>query len=244
MSPSRIAFKAGIDRAKRHNNERQAGPMTHSEPGSDLAWRELQSLLDAELQRLPEKYREPFVLCCLEGNTRERSRLAARLERRYGGRPAGPARKLLQQRLARRGVTLSAVLCAMTLAMEAAAAPAALMQATLQTAVLYATDSAVGGVLTTTVAALAAEVTKAMVVTKAKLGVAILLAVGFLAAGFGLLRQQLNAKQETNPPAEKSSCIRPGQASTNPATGRPTHCPQGESEGHGCHQGARPEPCR
>ncbi len=71
----RIAFKAGIDRAKRHNNERQAGAMTHSEPSSDLAWRELQNLLDAELQRLPEKYREPFVLCCLEGNTRSEAAL-------------------------------------------------------------------------------------------------------------------------------------------------------------------------
>jgi RNA polymerase sigma factor (sigma-70 family) len=70
-------------------------------PEEEAAWKELRTLLDDEVRRLPEKYRAVFVLCYLQGRTNEEA--AAEL-----GCPAGTvmsrlarARARLQRRLAR-----------------------------------------------------------------------------------------------------------------------------------------------
>src|SRR3984957_13090669 len=102
-----------------------------SAAADDATWRDLSPILDEELCRLPARYRDPVVLCYLEGRThaeaaRElgcpKGTVAVRLMR---------ARKLLQKRLTRRGVTLASGILA------AAAAPpasAALVARTLRTA--------------------------------------------------------------------------------------------------------------
>jgi RNA polymerase sigma factor (sigma-70 family) len=95
----RTARKARADAARRAGPERQSEPMSTADPVHEAAWRELRARLDEEINRLPDKYRLPVVLCYLEGKTNEE---AARLL----GWPTGSmsarlsrGRELLRERL-------------------------------------------------------------------------------------------------------------------------------------------------
>jgi RNA polymerase sigma factor (sigma-70 family) len=177
-------------------------------------WDDVQSVLDEEIQRLREPFRAAFVLCVLEGKSGPRA--AAELGVKEGTvcSRLRRARQLLQKRLARRGIKLGAVLAALSVVEGAgrASVTAALVDTALRIGLSVAAGNSAAGVIPSHIAALAAGVTRAMFVSKAKIGVAVLFAVGLFAAGVGALAHQALASPEstvsTRPQAAESHAKR------------------------------------
>ena len=116
----RVAVKARAAGRTRARKEKEAG-VAPAEPSAppDLSWREACALLHAELDRLPDRYRLPLLLCYLEGKTRDEAAAVLKVSPGTVKGRLERGRELLRDRLARRGVALSAGLLA------AVAAPAA-----------------------------------------------------------------------------------------------------------------------
>jgi len=142
--------------------------------------------LHEEVDRLPDHYRRPVVLCDLEGHSYEE---AARLL----GCPVGTVRsrlargrERLRDRLVRRGLPSAEQSIIPDIAPKTM--PAALLKSTIETVL----QAQVGGALTagavsTSVTALAEGVLRAMLLTKIKTTIALTLAVGASVVGLGLL---------------------------------------------------------
>ena len=139
----RTSRKAKTMSARRREREREAHTLRESSSDAVL-WDDLRPILDEELDRLDEKYRAPIVLCYLEGKSYEEA--AKQL-----GCPSGTvsgrldrARKMLRDRLARRGVDLTATALVALLAQNArAAVPPELVVATVQNALTPAASTLV-----------------------------------------------------------------------------------------------------
>ncbi len=139
-------------RRRRHEQQAAAGrdEAVEQEFGNDWA-----TVLHDEIARLPGRYREPVVLCHLEGLSCEET--ATRLNCPVGTVKSRLARgrQRLRVRLERRGLAPAVGLLGAVVGAEAAAAvPTALIQSTSRIAVLCA---AVPGVVSPTVVALANE---------------------------------------------------------------------------------------
>ncbi len=192
----RTALKAKRSAARRRHHEaklHQRTPPVSACP----AWDDLQAVLDAEIQRLPEAFREAFVLCVLEGKTVAAA--AAELGVKEGTLSwrLTRARQRLQQQLARRSIQLAALLAVACIADSVrATVPAELARSAIRFGLLGAAGGPAVEPIPPVVAALAAGVSRAMFLTKAKIATIVLLATGLLVAAAGaLLHQQVAARE-------------------------------------------------
>src|SRR5262245_60527984 len=178
-------------------------------PMDELTWRELRQTLHEELERLPQSYRLPLILCYMEGQTQEEAArqlgwtsgvLKGRLDR---------GRALLRRRLTRRGLALAVPLLATSLSQNTAL-PAALVEVTARSATSLLSGQAITAGVSAHAAALARGGVKALV-TRLRLGVVLALVV--VAAGGGLApylareapRTPVPASEHADPPGPEAS---------------------------------------
>jgi RNA polymerase sigma factor (sigma-70 family) len=104
------------------------------DPSCDLdavEWREVRRLLDDELNRLPDRWRWPLVLCYLDGLTRDEAARQLGWSLRTLHRRLDEARQRLRARVIRRGLGPAALAVAVLSAGELRSdVPAALLRAT------------------------------------------------------------------------------------------------------------------
>jgi RNA polymerase sigma factor (sigma-70 family) len=213
----RIALRARAQTAARRQRERRAPTMPRGSALDELTWKELRGVLDEEIGRLPEKFRAPLVLCCLEGRSYEeaarelgcpRSSLAKRLTR---------ARDLLSRQLRQRDIALAASGLAAALAGHSTAAtvPALLTINTVKAAARVAAgQTAPAACISRHALILAEEAMQPTFGGKARL-VALALAIGLALGGgwtaLGALAPEPAAVEtaQTPPPAgDKTSPAR------------------------------------
>jgi RNA polymerase sigma factor (sigma-70 family) len=180
-----VALRARAASARRRSQERQVVDMPRADCRTEEVWRDLQPVLDDELNRLPDKYREPVLLCYVQGKTNEEAARLLRLPVGTVKSRLSRARDLLKGRLSRRGVTLATGVLAAVLAERASAAvPNRLLATTIHTTLLLAAGPAAGPAAPAV--ALAEGALKAMFATRFKIASSVLLAVGVFAVAVGV----------------------------------------------------------
>src|SRR5262245_23811070 len=193
----RVAMRAKRDAARRRKHEGRAQPRANP-AGWESAWRELQVVLDEEVEQLAPVYRAAFVLCCLDGLSIQAAAKRLGVNENTLFSRLARARKQLRERLAGRGISLSAVLAALAVSgVGRAAVPAALARTAVQASWLGAVDAVTG--FSAKALLLAEGVTRTMIPNKYKLASVLLLTLCALGTGLGVLARPAPADKEPLP---------------------------------------------
>jgi RNA polymerase sigma factor (sigma-70 family) len=193
----RVAVRSRADLARRNAHEKSgaeeaAMAASSSEPDFDRA--EMRATLDEEVGRLPEKFRDPIVLCYLDGLTHDEAAVRLRCPVGTVRSRLSTGRARLRDRLVRRGVVVPSGVFASALIAEAASAAVspALLVSTVRASTAFAaglTGATAAGVVSASVASLAEGVTTTMIVSKLKIIGALALS-GMLTLGVGAAAAQ------------------------------------------------------
>ena len=200
-----IALKSSaIDKFQMLDEERLPAP--DADPASGLMQAELRKLLDEALSRLPDKYRVPVVLCCLQGKTRTSA--AAELSWAEGTLSSRLAKgkDLLRSQLVRRGIAPSLAALSILLSEEGAASalPPTLLRATLKLKSLFMLgEAAAAGGQAIRAVVMARGALNSMFLAKLKLAAMVFISLGLLLAGASMATRQVLA-DKPNAGAETS----------------------------------------
>jgi len=184
---ARTARKAKAMGARRWNCDRRSasGLTATVEEPHDQRQADLEQVLHEEIDRLPHAYRTAIVACYLDGLSQaQAAHQLSVAESTVRGRLAR-ARRLLGQRLVRRGIVPSAGLVALSNSAESAwQLPGAIAQATTQAALAFANrGQATPSVVSATAHVIANGVLSAMFFSPFKTIAITVLALGLLGVG-------------------------------------------------------------
>ncbi len=215
LTARRVAGNARRTSRRRARREQEAALPEAVQPVDRMTGRELLEALDQELDKLPPAYREPLVLCYLEGLTRDEAALRLGLPAATLKTRLERGRKRLGETLVRRGWVAGAGLLALAATSPADASPPRLAESVLATA---------AGQVPAAVAALARVVAVNGLVNKSV--AALLVLAGVAALGLGLVSAGLPADRPPQEPAagtsaagERSQEKMPAPAGATPAPG-------------------------
>jgi RNA polymerase sigma factor (sigma-70 family) len=227
----RLARRARAEAARRHFHETRHAARPPSDPLAEVSGRELLAVLDDELNRLPDVYRGPLVLCCLQGRTRDEAAQQLGWALRTLERRLERGRAILHARLARRGLTVAALLSAtLLLAPPARALPAGLLAATVKAARAFAAHAVLlPGAVSARAVALAEATLQGMLVARMTTMLALTLTVTLLTAGVWALAQPASpARPAEEPPARRAEPAAPAPAQRAEPGAKDAHIAQTE----------------
>ena len=168
---SRIACQMKSDTARRRDRERRAAEKTGERRTSGKPEDDTFRVLHQEIDRLPERYRKPIVLCYLEHMTYQQAASHLRWSEGMTQGRLARGRSLLRARLSRRGVTLGvATLGAMALPHEASAVSGSMLLSAVRTARFFGLGETAGvGTVSTAAEALVKQALRTMIMAKLKM---------------------------------------------------------------------------
>ncbi len=199
----RTALRARADRERRAARERPSRAAEDlpapSDPSLQPEREEVRAILDAEVSRLPERFRVPVILCYLEGKTVNEAALILNCSRGTVASRLARGRERLRRRLAHCGLALATGLVVVP---QTEAGSLSQILPLIRVVVRQASGGSAAGAIPSRVADLTREVLRAMVYQKLKAGAAVLaLCAGILVAGGGLaLWLPAQAQDEPPPP--------------------------------------------
>jgi RNA polymerase sigma factor (sigma-70 family) len=221
----RLSMQVKRNAARHRPREEHAKTMPRRGPCEELSWREVEAVLHEEIGRLPAKYKDIFVLCCLQGVSRMDAARGLGLREGTVSSRLAQARKMLQSRLTRRGVSLTSVIGIVALSLPSCAAvPKSLIRATVKTAAAGATATCAAAAHIFT---LVEGVKPVMSMSKLKVVTSFLLVMGLVAASMGVFADPLPARSAASHAASDPARKEAGQTGGQPPAVAPT---KGESK--------------